>query len=203
VKLDMKILFITAGEVLQSEDARPTHKFDLHLSDTGAQQALNLAPVFVQKKIQLLYHSPQMSAVETSKLISKKLLLPLKMVENLAQMNARDSLVDLAFLKANQYAVKEQAAEDIVAQPSLKQITEDYELFKLRVANAFAEVLSVTKYHSVAIVTHEDFLKCLVKEYLKIGDIDFQTAGAFLEIHIEHDQLTVEDMHGLRINRLA
>jgi broad specificity phosphatase PhoE len=199
----MKILFMTPGEVAIDEHHAPSHKFDLHLSEAGANQVVELTHLLVERQIQLIYHSPQMAAVEAAKLYSKRLLLPLKQIENFAQKNARDSHVELANLQGTQYDVKERSASDVVAQPSLRQITEDDELFKLRVANAFVEILSVTKYKSVAIITHNDFLSCLLKDFLKLGEIEISTPAAYMQIEIENDQVSVEDMKGIRVKRFV
>jgi broad specificity phosphatase PhoE len=199
----MKILFMTPGEIVDDDSQSSKHKFDLHLSDAGASQIVALTHLLVERQIQLIYHSPQMCAVESAKLFSKRLLLPLKQIENFAQMNARDSHVELVNLKGTQYDVKEQSAADVVAQPSRRQITEDEDLFKLRVANAFAEILSVTKYKSIAVITHNDFLACLLKEYLKLGEIEITSPAAYIQIIIENDTVAVEDMQGIRIKRFV
>lgn len=91
----MDIYFIRHGETV-SNQVKKVQGVDDPLSETGIEQVKKLAERLIEVKPEAIYTSSLLRAVETSKIISEKLNLPINQTDLLAEIRRPSKLVGLS-----------------------------------------------------------------------------------------------------------
>ena len=189
----MRIFLIRHGESESDVEERYGGSYDDNLSQKGEDQARILAANLKDKDIRKVYHSPLKRASQTADIISTIVHAPRKSVEDLAERNNYGILTGMKKDEAaSQYP--EEAAK--LTRDGFRHDVEDseeYDDFKIRVIAAFEKLLQADD-DTIAVVTHGGVISTIVREYLKMGELDEVGDCAYVELEIVDDDLTVTCM---------
>ena len=178
----MRIYLIRHGETEGDVEDRYGGDYDDHLTDRGKEQAKELAKKLEGKGVEIIYHSPRIRAVETAKIVGKKLGVKLQAIDNIRERNNYGILTGMVKSEAKKKFPKEvEKLEKIQLYHKVKS-SEDYEHFKRRVVKAFEIMVNNDQYNVIAIISHGGPISCIVRDVLKRGEIKKLGDCGILEI---------------------
>ncbi len=185
----MRIYLIRHGETTGDVENRYGGDYDDHLTDKGKEQARVLAKRLEGKGVEIIYHSPRIRAVETAKIVGKKLGVKLQAIDDIRERNNYGILTGMVKSEAKKkYSKEVEKLEKIQLYHKVKG-SEDYEPFKKRVVSAFNEIIENDEYDTVAIVSHGGPISCIVRVVLKLGEIKKLGDCGILEIDKKDNKL--------------
>lgn len=195
----MKIYLIRHGETTGDLEDRYGGDYDDHLTDRGKQQAFELSEKLRDKKLDMIFHSPRIRAVETAEIVEQNIDVPKKVVKNLRERNCYGILTGM---------VKSEAAEQHPHEVEKLQrdklnhdveCSENYEAFIERVTNVFDDEILPCGLNSIAIITHGGVISCFIKEYLQIGECASIADCGMLEILTNGEDIIIKKEDGIVI----
>ena len=187
----MKIYLIRHGETTGDLEDRFGGDYDDHLTEAGKSQSKELVEDLRGKKIEAIFISPKIRAVETAKETEDLLGISSEIVNDLRERNNYGVLTGLTKVEAQEKHPEE--FEKISRDKIHHDVSgsESYEDTKVRVRNVFGDILS-KKYDSIAIISHGGIISTYVREFLtggqnvKLGDC------AILELTKEGDNISID-----------
>ncbi|MBW3018800.1 histidine phosphatase family protein, partial [Candidatus Woesearchaeota archaeon] len=126
--------------------------------------------------------SPRFRAKETAEILSRKLNVPIEIIQNLRERNNYGVLTGLTKEEAKQKFPEEFAKISKDKCRHNVKNSESYEDFKERVKKAFDEITS--KNDTVAVITHGGIISTFFREVLKR---EFARLGDCAIIELEYD----------------
>jgi len=195
----MKIYLIRHGETTGDLEDRFGGDYDDHLSETGYKQAKELVLKLRNKNIKLIYHSPRIRAIETGKELGKNAKCPLKQIEDIRERNGYGILTGLTKKEGKEKYPEE--VEKIQKYGFYHNITnsESYEAFKERVIRVFNHILNSNNPQNIAIISHGGVIRCFVKEYLKIGELEKIGDCAILKLEYNCRELKLVNIDNAKL----
>jgi len=184
----MIIYLIRHGETTGDIEDRYGGDYDDHLTEKGLKQAKDLAEKLKEKEIQIIFSSPRIRARETAEIVNKILNVKIDFVNNLRERNNYGFLTGLIKAEAKKkYPEEVKKLEKDGLRHNVTK-SENYEIFKARIVNAFERILN-SNYDTVAIITHSGPVRCIVREVLKLGEIGHLEDCEILKIKKEDSRL--------------
>lgn len=170
----MDIYFIRHGETV-SNQVKKVQGVDDPLSETGIEQVKKLAERLIEVKPEAIYTSSLLRAVETSKIISEKLNLPINQTDLLAEIRRPSKLVGLShndpWLLEHNEITKKKKEED----PHWTfEDGEGFLEFKQRALDVL-KFISSQKEQSIVVVTHGGILMAMLACMLFGVEVDYKT----------------------------
>ena len=195
----MKIYLIRHGETTGDLEDRYGGDYDDHLSSNGYKQVQELGVKLKDKNIQIIFHSPKIRATETAKAVSEIINSPTEKVEEIRERNSYGVLTGMIKAEA-----KEKYPEEVdkLQKDKLRhnvENSEDYDSFKERIIKAFEGIILDTKFDSIAIISHGGPISCLVREYLKLGELEELGDCAVLEIENKDNKLELLSLDNAKL----
>ncbi len=187
----MKIHLIRHGETTGDLENRYGGDYDDCLSPDGIKQVKKLGNKLKNKNLQIIYHSPRIRAVETAKIISNIVNSPIRKIEDIRERNAYGVLTGMTEGEAKQQFSKEvEKLQKNKLRHDVKN-SEDYDFFKERAINALKNIMLNSIFDSVAIVSHGGVIRCFIREYLNLGELEKLGDCAVLEFENKNNTLTL------------
>ncbi|MCK5346592.1 MAG: histidine phosphatase family protein, partial [Candidatus Heimdallarchaeota archaeon] len=180
--ISMKIYLIRHGETTGDVENRFGGDYEDHLLVKGKMQVKKLADKLVAKKIEIVYSSPRIRAQETASVISGKLNVPVKVVDNIRERNNYGIMTGMAKTDAKQKYPEESAKIQKSKLHHDVEGSEHYDDFKVRAKAGFDEILGSDKYETIAIISHGGSIGYFFREALKLGEFENLGDCALLEI---------------------
>lgn len=185
----MKIYLIRHGETTGDIEDRYGGDYDDHLTDKGRQQARELAEKLKDKKIQIIFHSPRIRAIETAEIVNKILNIKIEVIDAFRERNKYGILTGMIKSEAKEKYPKEVKELSKGIYNNVKS-SEDYVSFKERAIRAFKKVID-SHYETIAIITHSEPIKCIAREILRLGEIGSLKDCEVLEIQKEDNKFSL------------
>jgi len=192
----MKIYLIRHGETTGDIEDRFGGDYDDHLTEKGIAQAEELAEKLKDKKIQIIFHSPRVRATQTAKIVNKVLNVNLEVVENIRERNNYGVLTGMV-----KSVAKEKYPEEFSKlAKTYHNVTgsEDYDSFKERIMTIFTEIIS-KDYQTIAIISHGGPISTIVREVLKLSELERLGDCAILELEKENGGLNLISLDGAKL----
>lgn len=181
----MKIFLIRHGETTGDVEGKYGGDYDDHLSPKGRAESEELAQKLKNKSIEVIFHSPKIRAVETATILNSALGVKLERIEDLRERNNYGILTGLTKAEATaRYPREVEKLAGGAYRHSVKG-SEDYEHFKIRIADAFGSITRDDRFHTIAVVTHGGPIRCILREIIKAGELKELRDCAFFEIERE------------------
>lgn len=193
----MKIYLVRHGESTSDIKQKYDGDYDDHLTKHGRKEAETIAKKLLDKKIEIIFSSSKIRAMETSAIISNKIGCQTKITINMAEQDIYGAFLELG---KNQPEEEYRKLGEIIAdQNTAVDGVETYEHFKKRVINSFNEIMN-SKYNVVAIITHGGPIRCIFRDLLKLGELKKISNGAIIELEKNNSVFKVTNMGGVILN---
>lgn len=175
----MKLFLLRHGESTSDIEDRYGGDYDDHLTEKGMQQAREQADKLVGKGIEVIFSSPRIRATETAGILKSVLGCELKVIDDLRERNAYGILTGMVKSEAKEkYADK---VELLKKYSYTIEGAESYEALCERVRSVLDELTS-TQHQTIAILTHGGFIRCFLREVMKMGEIKSLGDCAIVEL---------------------
>lgn len=196
----MKIYLIRHGQTTGDIEDRYGGDYDDHLSTTGRREARDLATEIKSKNIRIIYSSPRIRAVETAKIVNNLLNVEIKIIDGLRERNNYGVLTGMVKAEAKaRYPFQVEQLETGIRHKV--DNSENYDLFKKRVVQAFEQILDNRNHDSIAIITHGGPIKCIVREVLELGELSELGDCAIITLEKTRTDLSLESMERASLNK--
>jgi broad specificity phosphatase PhoE len=193
----MKIYLIRHGESTSDVENRYGGKYNDHLTEKGINQSKELAKKLTDKKIQIIFSSPYLRAKEMAEILKKDLNCDLQIIDNIRERNHYGILSGMEKDEAKTKYPK--LAEELKDYKNAITGAEDYETFKKRIIKTFQKITN-SKYNKIAIITHGGPIRCLFREFFKLGEFKDDLADcAIIEIEKENNNFKINKMDGAKL----
>ncbi len=175
----MKIHIIRHGETTSDVENRYGGDYDDHLTEKGISQAEDLATKLASYGIQIIFSSPRIRAKETSEILKGALKCDVQIVNDLRERNTYGVLTGMKKIEAhNKYP---ELVSLVRNYRNTIDGAESYDNFLSRVKIAFDEIIKMP-YSSIAIISHGGSIKCILRDVLKMGDLNDLADCAIIEL---------------------
>ena len=164
------------------------------MTDHGRNQAKALVKKLTSRGINKIFSSPKIRAYETADIISKKLNLPVEIIDDLRERNAYGVLTGLTKIEA-----KERFPREVISVQSYKNTVtgaESYRNFCTRIKNTIAKIANENS-GTIAIISHGGLMHAIHREILELGEIDNIADCAFMVIKIDDDNWELVETDGI------
>jgi len=161
----MKIYLIRHGETTGDVEDRYGGDYDDELTEKGVSGAKKLAELLSGKGIKTIYTSPKKRATATAKVISEKIGVTLRIVDNLREGNNYGVLSGLTKKEAIEKFPFDVRELETGVNHKVK-LSERFSNFKERVLGAFKTVANDSE-DDILIVAHAGPLRRITEEHLK------------------------------------
>jgi len=189
----MKIYIIRHGESTSDVKEKYDGDYDDHLTDNGLKEAEIIAKKLLDSKIQIIFSSSKIRAIETSEII--KNILKCKMVVT-EDMNEQDIYGAYLELSKNQPEEEYRRLGEVMANRDVEiEGVETYLHFKNRVVECFSKITN-EDYQTVAIITHGGPIRCIFRDILKLGEFKKIGNGAIIELEKNNLDFTITNIDG-------
>ena len=175
----MKIYIIRHGESTSDVKEKYDGDYDDHLTKKGLKEAEIITKKLLNSKIQIIFSSPKIRAIETSKIIKNILKCKMVAVEDISEQDIYGAYPELS---KNQPEEEYRRLGEVIANRNIEiEGVETYLHFKNRVVGCFSKI-SNEDYQTVAIITHGGPIRCIFRDILKMGEFKKIGNGAIVEL---------------------
>ena len=196
----MKIYLVRHGETTGDIEDRYGGDYDDNLSPKGIKESKALAQKLQGRKIEIIYVSPRIRALETASIVNKKLNVGLKIVENLKERNNYGVLTGLIKSEAKERHPEEVKKLETGFNHNVKK-SESYPKFKKRITKAFYGIIKNDSYKTITIITHGNAIRCIIREILKSGELKSMGDCAIFTINKNGSRLSLVKLDGASLER--
>jgi broad specificity phosphatase PhoE len=193
----MKIILARHGESSTDIEDRYEGDYDDDLTEKGKQQAKELAEKLASKQITTIYSSPLKRAFQTAETISKKIRVPVKVIQEFKERNNFGILTGLIKKEAREKFPKEVKELETNSPKHNVKNSEKFEDFKKRIEKAFDE-LPKKENETILIVTHAGPIRRIVSHALKKEIKSIRDCGA-IEIEKKWNEYFLEETNGIEL----
>lgn len=197
--MHMRIYLVRHGETTGDIENRFGGDYDDHLTQRGIDESKALALKLASNKVQAIYSSPLSRARETAAFISESTGAQIKFIKGLKERNHYGLLTGMVKPEAKKIHPEHVAELQKGLHHSL-QGSESYSHFKERVIRAFDEAIGEA-FSPIVIVTHGGVIKCIVRDVLKMGELDGLSDCAILTIDKTATGLTLTGLDGSALKK--
>ena len=189
----MKIYIIRHGESTSDVKEKYDGDYDDHLTGEGLKEAELIAKKLLDSKIQIIFSSSKIRAIETSEII--KSIFKCKM-EITKDLNEQDIYGAYPELSKNQPEEEYRRLGEIMANRDVAvEGVETYSHFKNRITECFSKIAN-EDYRAIAIVTHGGPIRCIFRDILKMGEFKKISNGAIIELEKNNFDFRVVKIDG-------
>ena len=188
----MKIYLMRHGQTTGDLEDRYGGDYDDHLTEEGIAQANELAAKLSNLKIENIFYSPRIRAIETAEIVNKIAGVSIDKVEDLRERNAYGVMTGMVKAEAKE---KYPDQVELLKDPrNTIQGAEEYGLFKKRILGAI-EKLAITDYQTIGVITHGGPIHCFFREIIgqelsQLGDC------AIIELDYKDGKFSLVSMDG-------
>ena len=189
----MKIYIIRHGESTSDVKEKYDGDYDDHLTEKGLKEAEIITKKLLNSKIQIIFSSPKIRAIETSKIIKNILKCKMVAVEDISEQDIYGAYPELS---KNQPEEEYRRLGEVIANRSVEiEGVETYLHFKNRVVRCFSKITN-EDYQTVAIITHGGPIRCIFRDILYMGEFKKIGNGAIIELEKNNLDFTVIKIDG-------
>jgi len=189
----MKIYIIRHGESTSDIKEKYDGDYDDHLTDNGLKEAEIIAKKLLDSKIQIIFSSSKIRAIETSKILKNSLKCKVVITEDI---NEQDIYGAYPELSKNQPEEEYRRLGEVLADRNVEiEGVETYLHFKNRVIGCFSKITK-EDYQTIAIITHGGPIRCIFRDILKMGEFKKMVNGAIIELEKNNLDFTVTKIDG-------
>lgn len=189
----MKIFIIRHGESTSDVKEKYDGDYDDHLTNKGLQEAEMIAKKLLDNKIQIIFSSSKIRAIETSEIIKNILKCKMAITEDINEQDIYDAYPKLS---KNQPEEEYRRLGEIIANRDVAiEGVEAYSHFKNRVVGCFSKITN-GDYQTIAIITHGGPIRCIFRDILKMGEFQKIGNGAIIELEKNNLDFTVTKIDG-------
>ena len=175
----MKIYIIRHGESTSDVKEKYDGDYDDHLTGKGLKEAEMIAKKLLDSKIQIIFSSSKIRAIETSEIIKNILKCKIVIAED---FNEQDIYGAYPELSKNQSEEEYRRLGEIMAnRDTTMEGVETYLHFKNRITEYFSKITN-EDYQTIAIVTHGGPIRCIFRDILKMREFKKIDNGAIIEL---------------------
>ncbi|KKQ56682.1 MAG: phosphoglycerate mutase [Parcubacteria group bacterium GW2011_GWA2_38_13] len=175
----MKIYIIRHGESTSDIKEKYDGDYDDHLTDKGLKEAETIAKKLLDSKIQIIFSSSKIRAIETSEILKNALKCKIVITEDMNEQNIYGAYPELS---KNQPEEEYRRLGEVMTNRDVEiEGVETYLHFKNRVVGCFSKI-SNEDYQTVAIITHGGPIRCIFRDILKMGEFKKIGNGAIVEL---------------------
>ncbi len=175
----MKIYLIRHGESSSDVNQKYDGDYDDHLTAKGLAEAEGIAQKLLTSKIQIIFSSTKIRAIETAEILKNHLNCQLVIKTDLNEQDIYGAFPDLS---KDQPEEEYRRLGEIMANQELEiKGVETYAHFKQRVTECFSEIIK-EDYEAIAIITHGGPIRCIWRDVLKLGELKQIANGTIIEI---------------------
>lgn len=165
----MQVFLIRHGQTTSDVEDRYGGLFEDHLTQKGIEQAQELALKLKDKKIEKVFVSPRLRAIETSVIIAKQVPAKFIAIEELSERNSYGVLTGLTKEEAQQKFPME--VEELEANNPYHHVkdSEDYYSWAERLLEKFNQIIQKEfeeEVQSIALITHGGPIRAIFREIL-------------------------------------
>ncbi|MFH1286372.1 MAG: histidine phosphatase family protein [Candidatus Magasanikbacteria bacterium] len=189
----MKIYIIRHGESTSDVKERYDGDYDDHLTDKGLKEAQIITEKLLDRKIQIIFSSSKIRAIETSEILKNVLKCKMVVTED---MNEQDIYGAYPELSKDQPEEEYRQLGEVMANRDIGiEGVETYLHFKNRVVECFSKITN-EDYQTIAIITHGGPIRCIFRDILKMGEFIKIDNGAIIELEKNNLDFTVTNIDG-------
>ncbi|HPL93128.1 MAG TPA: histidine phosphatase family protein [bacterium] len=175
----MKIYIIRHGESTSDVKEKYDGDYDDHLTNKGVKEAEVIAKKLLDSKIQIIFSSSKIRAIETSEILKNSLKCKVAITED---MNEQDIYGAYPELSKNQPEEEYRRLGELLATRGVEmEGVETYLHFKNRIVKCFSKITN-EDYQTIAIITHGGPIRCIFRDILKMGEFKRIGNGAIIEL---------------------
>jgi len=197
----MKIYLIRHGETTGDIEGRYGGNYDDHLTEKGKQQAEALAKKILDAQIEIIYHSPLLRAKETATILAEQLSIETKEENELRERNAYGVLSGLTKQEAQKKHPEDYAELQRDKLHHNVSKSESYTDLEKRMRKIFTKLCMKNSHKHIAIISHGGMIRCFVRDYLKIGELDKLGDCALISIERKEDMLLITGLDGASLEQ--
>lgn len=164
----MKIYLLRHGESTSDVEDRFGGDYDDQLTEKGVLQSKELAEKLADKGIEILFTSPRIRARETAEIVANRLGCALELVDDLKERNAYGILTGM--VKSEAREKHPELVEHVQSYANTIEGAESYEHLTERVKSCMDDLLS-RPYGIIAILSHGGFIRCFLREVMKLPEV--------------------------------
>ncbi len=189
----MKIYIIRHGESTSDVKEKYDGDYDDHLTNKGLGEAEIIAKNLLDSKIQIIFSSSKIRAIETSEILKNILKCKMIVMEDLAEQNIYSAYPELS---KNQPEEEYRRLGEVMTNRDVEiEGVETYSHFKNRVVGCFSKITN-EDYQTVAIITHGGPIRCIFRDILKMGEFKKIGNGAIIELEKNNFDFTIAKIDG-------
>jgi broad specificity phosphatase PhoE len=189
----MKIYIIRHGESTSDIKEKYDGDYDDHLTDKGLKEAEIIVQKLLNSKIQIIFSSPKIRAIETSKILKNALKCKIVVMEDIKEQDIYGAYPELS---KNQPEEEYRRLGEVMANCDAEmEGVETYLHFKNRVVGCFSKITN-EGYQTVAIITHGGPIRCIFRDILKMGEFKKIGNGAIIELEKNNLDFTIIKIDG-------
>lgn len=189
----MKIYIIRHGESTSDVKEKYDGDYDDHLTNNGLKEAEIIAKKLLDSKIQIIFSSSKIRAIETSEILKNTLKCKMVVTED---MNEQDIYGAYPELGKNQPEEEYRRLGEVLSNRDIEmEGVETYLHFKNRVVRCFSKITN-EDYQTIAIITHGGPIRCIFRDILKMREFKKIGNGAIIELEKNNLDFTVTKIDG-------
>jgi broad specificity phosphatase PhoE len=184
----MKIYIIRHGESTSDVKEKYDGDYDDHLTNQGLKEAEVIAKKLLDSKIQIIFSSSKIRAIETAEILKNALQCKMVITED---MNEQDIYGAYPELSKNHPEEEYRRLGEVLANRNIEmEGVETYLHFKNRIVKCFSKITN-EDYQTIAILTHGGPIRCIFRDILKMGEFKRIGNGAIIELETNNSDFTV------------
>lgn len=179
----MKCYLVRHGQTNSNKEQRWQGLKDEGLSDLGKKQAKKLALYFQDVKVDYIYASDLMRAIQTANPINKELDCRMTLLKKLREVDVGD------WEGLTRLEIRLEYGEDVFEGEFNPPNGEGFSEFKERVATTFAQIASKHQKQNIIVVTHGGFIQML------LGQLDNYDLEKYEENKVSNGSVTILEVN--------
>ncbi len=195
----MRIYLVRHGETTGDLEDRFGGDYEDHLTPHGVEESKALARKLAAKGIKAIYSSPRIRAQETASLMGEATGAGITVIDGLGERNHYGILTGMVKAEAEKRHPKHVAEMRKGLHHNVKG-SENYSHFKERVIGAFGEATKGSG-SPIVIVTHGGVIKCIVRELLKLGEMDDVSDCCILTLDKNGEAVSLISLEGASLKQ--
>lgn len=190
----MKIYLIRHGESTSDVKEKYDGDYDDHLTEQGLEEAKIIAEKLLNSKIQVIFSSSKIRAIETSEILKGVFNCEVVVKSDLSEQDIYSAYPELS---KDQPEEEYRRLGEIMANRDVEIAgVETYTHFKDRVIKCFFEITN-GDYDTIAIVTHGGPIRCIFRDILKLRELKKIGNGAIIELEKIDEDFKVVKIDGV------
>lgn len=189
----MLIYLIRHGQTTGDVENRYGGDYDDHLTDLGQKQSKETAELLKDKKIEKLFTSPRLRALETATAIGHKLHIDPMPIDEFRERNSYGVLTGLTREEAGK-KYPDQVAQ-LEGLNTKVEGSEEYAAFQNRITNAL-QIVTRQDSKVIAVVTHGGPIRLIFRDILRLGEINMGDC-AYAILETDGQNFSLQEKNGI------